>query len=328
MTRKKTKKRKKTSGFGGFFSKKKKRQKRKNSPSFMTGLKVTLTIVFLTTLIAGGAVGLIYMDAYVKTDAITKDPEGTVIIKAPAIWLDNNAEWNAWIEDILGGATFPLNKASARDISQKLESVAWFKNFRVQTKPGCIEVEAIYRQPVGLIETRDEKVYVGDDMVVMNYIPITTVPVIKIDGASSKPPESGRQWQAADAEAAVELLSWLYRMDLHFQQEKMKIDNDTAVPTTKKIPGKPLLDEIEGIDVSNFAARKSRSKPNIILRVKDGTIVRWGAAWGQANVYFEADEKKKLNRLYEYFVDHGNTLQGTARNIDLCWLEDEIPRPR
>ena len=117
-------------------------------------------------------------------------------------------------------------------------------------------------------------------------------------------------------------------MDLHFQQENGKRENAKVSLREKKIPGKPLLDEIESIDVSNFAARKNRSASNIILNVTDGTKVYWGAAWGQANVYFEADEKDKLARLYQFFMDHNNTLTGMAKYIELRWLEDSIPRPR
>jgi hypothetical protein len=116
--------------------------------------------------------------------------------------------------------------------------------------------------------------------------------------------------------------------DLHFQQENEKRDDDNSQALEKKIPGKPLLNEIESVDVSNFAARKSRSAANIVLNVVDGTKVYWGAAWGQANVYFEADEKDKLARLYQFFMDHQNGLQGAAKYIELRWPQDSIPRPR
>jgi hypothetical protein len=53
---------------------------------------------------------------------------------------------------------------------------------------------------------------------------------------------------------------------------------------------KPLLDEIESVDVSGLSARK----PNMVLNVKDGTTqINWGAAWGQAARNMEADEKEK-----------------------------------
>lgn len=327
MARKKKTTGKKTGGFGGFFSKQKKERQPKARPSFVTGLKIALTILFLTVLAAGGAIGLMYLDRYVKTAAADEIPEGTVVFKKPPIWL--NQEWKDWIEDVLGGATFPLDVHAAQAISEKLKPVAWFKEILVQTEPNCINVYAEYRQPVGLVVSKNNKVYVADDMAIMNYIPITAVPVIEIKGASSKAPEPGQVWLAEDAKAAVELLSLLYRIDQLYQQETEKQKNSKTAPGGK-IPGKPLLNEIASIDVSNFAGRKSASldKPHIILNVTDGTKVYWGAAWGQAATAFEADEKTKLDRLYQWFMEHNNTLQGTAPIIELRWLEDSIPRPR
>jgi hypothetical protein len=65
-----------------------------------------------------------------------------------------------------------------------------------------------------------------------------------------------------------------------------------------------------------------------VLNVVDGTEIYWGAAWGQANVYLEADEKEKLAMLYQFFMDHQNTLQGAAKRIELRLPQDSIPRPR
>ncbi|MHC4883264.1 MAG: hypothetical protein ACYTCV_11825 [Planctomycetota bacterium] len=321
MARKKKTTRKKTGGFGGFFSKTKKRRKTKNRPSFATGVKVALTILFLTVLVGGGAVGLIYLDRYVKAAAADEIPEGTVVFKKPPTWL--NQEWKDWIQDVLGSAAFPLDTHSAQIVSGKLKPVAWFKDLTVQTEPNGINVYAAYRRPVGLISSGKKKLYIGDDMAVMNYIPMAAIPVIEIKGASTKAPEPGQVWLAEDAKAAVELLNLLYRIDQLYQQ-------DTGTSTGGKIPEKPLLNEIDSIDVSNFAGRQSRShdKPQIVLNVKDGTKVYWGAAWGQAANAFEADEKTKLDRLYQWFMEHNNSLQGTVKIIELRWLQDSIPRPR
>ena len=328
MAKKKKTTRKKTGGFGSFFSRKKKGRQPKGRSSLITGLKIALTILFLTILVGGGAVGLIYLDRHVKTAAEYEIPEGTVVFKKPPIWL--NQEWKEWIERVLGSATFPLNTDSAQIVYDKLKSVAWFKDLSVQTEPNCINVYAEYRRPVGLVHSGNTKLYISDDMAVMNYIPMASIPVIEIKGTSSRAPEPGQVWLAEDAKAAVELLTLLYKVDQLYQQEIEKQKNGGTVAPDNTIPEKPLLNEIESIDVSNFAGRKSKSaeKAHIVLNVKDGTKVYWGAAWGQATVNFEMDEKIKLERLYQYLVDHHNTLQGSAKIIELRWLEDRIPRPQ
>ncbi len=286
--RKKTKK----GGLQSFFSKKKKkRSKRKDPASFITGLKIALSMMFLTILIAGGAIGLIYMDRYVKNaakegadDSRPETKEGSLkLIGAPA-WL--NQDWTTKLIAAAGGERFPLDQDSAQMIAERLAELSWLGNVHVNTTQEYLEVRANYRRPVGWVRSgRKQKVYLDVDMTVLEYIPVTAIPVVEIKGlASTQVPQPGQKWLADDAAAAVELLNWLYTMDLHFQQEKEKRGNDTASLLEKKIPEKPLLDEIESIDVSNFAARRSRSAPNIVLHVSDGTIGRWGAAWGQANV--------------------------------------------
>jgi len=329
--RKKTKK----GGLQSFFSKKKKkRSKRNDSASFVTGLKIVMSIMFLTILIAGGAIGLIYMDRYVNVDRYVdgagtlQPPNGSLKLINPPVWL--NQEWVDELIAAAGGKRFALDQDSAQRVAERLAGLSWLDNVQTQTTPEYLTVEADYRRPIGWVRSgRNRKVYLDIDMIVLDYIPVTTIPVIEIKGlASAKVPKPGQKWLAKDAAAAVELLNWLYTMDLHFQQEKEKRGNDTAALLEKKIPKKPLLDEIESIDVSNFAARKSRSASNLVLNVTDGTKVYWGAAWGKANVYFEADEKDKLARLYQFFMDHSNTLTGTAKYIELRWLQDSIPRPR
>ncbi|MHC4907801.1 MAG: cell division protein FtsQ/DivIB [Planctomycetota bacterium] len=294
------KKKKKKGGLKSFFSKKKKskRSKRKDSDSFVTGLKVALSIMFLTILVAGGAIGLIYMDRYVSSSAQGENGErleGSLkLIDYPA-WL--NQDWIDTLVATAGGKRFPLDQGWAQTVATRLATLSWLDNVQVQTTPEYLTVKADYRRPVGLVQWL----------------------------ASTKVPKPGQTWLADDAAAAVELLDLLYMADLHFQQEK---GSDPASSPDKKIPEKPLLNEIESIDVSNVAARKSRSAPNIILNVTDGTKVYWGAAWGQANIYFEADEKDKLARLYQFFMDHSNTLGGAAKYIELRWPQDSIPRPR
>ncbi|MBP8605597.1 MAG: hypothetical protein KBI46_07140 [Phycisphaerae bacterium] len=311
MTRKKAKS---DTGSGGFFFQKKKRRKSGTAISWVTALKITLSIMFLTLLAAGGAVGLIYLERYVKEAAAAQTPTGSLkLVNSPA-WL--NQDWIDALVKAAGGKRFELDDKSARQVARRLEQLSWLTDVRVQTTPEFLEVTAIYRRPIAIVSvSRTRKFYLDADMVVLDYIPVSAIPVIEITGlAKTNVSEPGQIWLADDAKAAVELLNWLYLMDVHFQQEQ-------------KLP-KPLIDEIISVDVSNFAARKSRSAPNIVLNVKDGTRILWGAAWGQSDVYLEASEKIKVARLYEYFIDHGYTLQGSAKNIELRWLEDSIPRPQ
>ena len=305
---KKRKTTKKGGGFSGFFSKKKKssRARSKKSPSSWSfNLKFTLAILSAVLLLTGIAVSLFYMDRYIKPDASSKQAYGSLVLAEPGIWV--NEDWKQKVQEITGKGPFLLDDNSAKDLAQKLKVLSWMDNIRVKTTPEKILVCADYRRPVALVNLGGgEKYYLDAQMVVMDYIPVTAIPTIEIKGIASPRsiPTPGNRWAAEDARAGVDLLDILYKMDLHFQQQQQM--------------EKPLLDDIESVDVSNFAARKSNSAPHIFLNVTDGTTrVFWGAAWGQAARYLEQDEKDKLADLYQFFMDNNNSLQGKAKYIEL-----------
>ncbi|MHC5083715.1 MAG: hypothetical protein ACYTET_07225, partial [Planctomycetota bacterium] len=283
-------------------------------PVIPTTVAVLATIIFLTILFAGGAIGFIYLDQFVQRTTQTETPYGSLLITKPA-WVEQ--PWIDKMVDVAGGSLLPLQKDTAETVTMKLETLSWLDNVVVQTTPKHVTVKADYRKPVGLIKpTRNRQYYLDVDAVVLDYIPVTTLPVIEIKGvaATGTIPDPGYAWAAEDAQAAVILLDLLATMDANFiKQDKMD---------------KPLLDEIVSVDVSNFAARKSRSKPHIILNVNDGTIVNWGAACFEESRYLEANIKEKLADLYQHFMDHNNSLQGSAKYIELRHPEDGIPRPQ
>jgi hypothetical protein len=297
-----------------YFSKKKKPRKSKTASSWMSVLKIVLVIMFLTLLVAGGSVGMVYLDEHIKTLVSKQKPDGSLHLIAAPPWL--NQELEDMLVKTAGGRRFPLNDSSAQMVAERLSRFSWLDNVRVQTTPDYINVTAEYRRPLGMVKgNRERKVYLDSQMRVLDYLPLTAIPIPEIKGLSSlQIPEAGLTWKAEDAGAAIELLDLLNKMDLYFINLN-KIKN-------------PLLSEVESIDISNFAARQSKTAPIIVLNIKDGTKIYWGAPWGQAAVYLEADDKIKLTRLYETYISYNNSLQVAekVKFIELRWLEDAIPR--
>lgn len=309
------KKKNKESFLSRFFSKKKKTRKGKKSASWVHALKIVLAVMFVTVLVAGGSVGMIYLDGHIKALAAQQKPDGSLHFIAPPAW--HNQELIDAMVKAAGGERFPLDAESAEMVAERLSRFSWLANVRAQTTPNYIDVTADYRRPVACVKAgRGRVLYLDHEMRVLDYLPLSTIPIPEIQGlASLHVPEPGLVWKAEDAAAAVELLDLFNKMDLYFLGSK-KID-------------KPLVSDIESIDVSNFAARRSRSAPNIVLNVKDGTKIYWGASWGRAAEFVEADDKVKLARLYETFVSYNHSLQvqDKVKFIDLTWLDD-TPRPR
>lgn len=299
-----------------FFAKKKKPRKSKSSSRLVSALKVMLLVMFLTSLVAGGSIGMIYLDRHIKMLASQQKPDGSLHFIAPPLWLNQDLQ-DAMVMTA-GGERFPLNEHSAQTVAERLSRFSWLDNVRVQTTPQYIDVTADYRRPIGLVQDRrGRKAYLDGQMRVLDYLPLTAIAIPEIKGlASTQIPEAGLVWKAEDAQAAIELLDLLNKMDLFFSN-KGQIE-------------RPLLGEVESIDISNFASRQSKSAPIIVLNIKDGTKVYWGAPWGKAALYMEADDKVKLTRLYETYIGYNNSLQAydKVKIIELRWLEDAIPRLR
>lgn len=309
MAKKKTTKK---GGLLSFFSKKKSgRSSKKKQPTLSSGVKIAASIIAVTIIAAGGAIGLIYMDRSVRQTAIQNIPLVTPVLVGRPDWIANQQVWIDKLTETLGGDAFAPTEATALLLKQRLETLSWMTRITVQTTPTEIKIFADYRQPVGLVDLgRNGKYYLDKDVTVLEYLPISSVPVIEITGieAVKSIPAPGNPWRVDDAAAAVQILDYLYRCDLAYMDEK-RIQ-------------KPLLNEIVSIDVENFDGRKSSSpdRAHIGLKVKDGTLVKWGAAIEKESVNFEAKTEIKRKRLYQHFIDHGNSLQGSAKYIELRQL--------
>jgi hypothetical protein len=91
-------------------------------------------------------------------------------------------------------------------------------------------------------------------------------------------------------------------------------------------PNKPLLYDIDRIDVSNFTGRKNSRLPHIVLYTRDDTEVIWGAEFGRWQRYLEATDEEKLAKLYAYYKEYGS-LSGGVKYINLRDPQDNIPQP-
>jgi hypothetical protein len=152
---------------------------------------------------------------------------------------------------------------------------------------------------------------VDAEQIVLDFVPMPHLPVVEITGLSPtrKTPPLGEMLQDDALDAAITILDRLDRMDNR---------SDT--------PDKPLLYEINRIDVSNFNVGKNSKRPHILLYAKDDTEIIWGAEFGTWQRYLESTDEQKLAKLYSYYKENG-TLSGSAKYINLCDPQDDIPRP-
>jgi hypothetical protein len=221
-----------------------------------------------------------------------------------------SGELQAKILAAAGGQTFRLDEDAAQLVAENLASAVWLDEVKVQTTHDRLRIEGRWRRPLALVKSGLHKFYVDTELVVLDFVPVPHLPIVTITGLSliTKTPPLGKVWQRDDLAAAVTILDQLNQMDKFIT------------------PDKPLLYEIDSIDVSNFEGREAARLPHIVLYAKDNTEIIWGAEVGMWHRHFEAKDEDKLANLYGFYKENG-TLLNVAKYINLRDPQDNIPLP-
>ena len=306
MARRKRKKSKtkRISFRAGSLRKKKKQETGWFGPRLINILKVLVVICVL----AGIVVGFVFLEKYVKKTV--PGPQESVRLELANVpeWV--SGELQAKIFATAGGETFRLDEDAAQLVAENLASAVWLDEVKVETKHDRLRIEGRWRRPLALVKSGLHQFYVDAELVVLDFVPVPRLPIVKITGLSliTKTPPLGKVWQREDLAAAVAILEILDRRD--------KIEASQ----------KPLLSEIDRIDVTNFNGRADARFPHIVLYAKDNTEIIWGAEVGKWQRYLESTDEDKLAKLYSYYKEYG-TLLNVAKYINLRDPQDNIPLP-
>jgi hypothetical protein len=247
------------------------------------------------------------MEGYVRTDRPASGA-GRVTLVDPPGWVGEDLRQRV-VDAAVSAQPVSLSE-KAFSIQQNIESsVPWLTAVKVQTAHDGVIVAGVWRRPLATIRTGSRIFYVDADRVVLDYVPVPSLPVAAVTGLAPYPvPQTGAVLEAEDLAAAVELLAGFARMD--------------ALVTADK----PLLDEIDNIDMSNFNGRMGLHEPHIVLYAKDKTRIIWGAELGCWQRYLEAPDEDKLARLYNYYKQFGSLLDG-VKYIDLRSPQGSVKQP-
>jgi hypothetical protein len=257
-------------------------------------------------LIAVGCVIFYLAERYVKSS----EPTATgplELVDVPG-WVSGELKMRA--SESAGGKSFRLDEEAALVAAENLARFSWLEKVQVRTTHDRLLVTGEWRRPLGLVKHGLESFYVDAELIVLDYVDVPKLPVVRINGLSviTKMPPPGQVWQADDLSAAVDILVKLSQMD------------------AKVTPDKPLLYEIESIDMSNFNGREDSRAPHIVLYAKDRTEIIWGAEFGTWQRYLEAPDDEKLAKLYSYYQEYGSLLNG-AKYINLRDPQEAVHTP-
>jgi hypothetical protein len=305
--RKRTKQKTKRISFKLGASKRKKQPKRIHRPSLANTLKTLATVCVL----AAAGIGFIFLEKYVKKTApVPQSPAALELVDVP-VWVNEPLKEKIYAAAGAYDENLKLDETAAQSVQQNIETqVAWLDEVKVQTTHDRLLIKARWRKPLALVKLGRHRFYVDANLVVLDFVPMPNLPLVEIKGlsAATKVSPPGEIWQCDDLAAGVTILTKLDQMD------------------KSVTPDKPLLYEINSVDVRNFNGRKNSRSPHIILHTKDDTKIIWGAEFGTWQKYLEATDEEKLAKLYGYYKEHGS-LSGGVKYINLRNPQDNIPQP-
>ena len=288
--------------------KKKKQKIDFHMPSLPTVLKVGAIVCVLI----GVAVGFVFLEKYIeRTNPLAGKTLPVELVDVPD-WVTEPLKEKIYAAAQPYGEDLTIDENTASSVQQNIETLtAWLRQVKVQVTHDTIRISGRWRKPLALVKRGLQSFYVDEKLVVMDFVPMPNLPIVKVKGLSiaTRPPVPGDIWQGDDdLAAAVAVLARLRKMDKLIS------------------PDKPLLDEIDRIDVSNFNGRENNRFPHIVLYTKDNTEIIWGAEIGTWQRHLEATDEEKLTNLYAYYEEHGSLLGG-ARYINLQYSQVNVSLP-
>jgi hypothetical protein len=265
----------------------------------------------LKILLAFGLTGLI-LAVFVLCERFvnSEQPHGTgpLIFENMPKWVDE-ALLSEVYAAIGGSRTFQLDENMASLVVEGLDAVAWLDQVEARVTHRDIKVHAQWRKPLARVKTASTEFYVDTDGVVLDPIALD-LPIVTIQGVRVRQaPAAGTVLEKDDLFAALGLIFVLDQMD--------KLE----------CPGKPLLAEIDRVDITNFQGRDNLGDPHIVLVTKDETPIHWGAELKAGGTYLEQTDRTKLASLYTYYKECGTLLGENAKYINLRDSRREIPLP-
>jgi hypothetical protein len=230
-----------------------------------------------------------------------------------------------WMSDYLAeqiAATVPKNSSSAFDHDllvatvKKLQCNPWVAKVNQVRRvygqaPGdTLEVDCDFRSPIALVKWGDSYWLVDNDGVVLpekfSKVNLEKITVGRdgrtsfriVQGVHMAPPESGKKWLGPDLAAGLDLVKLFY--------------------------GKLYLDEITGIDVSNFGGRVRRADPQLVLQTRYGSQIWWGRPLNTKDFFVEVSPARKLEILRAVVQQHGR-IDASQAYVDVRYDDFLVP---
>jgi hypothetical protein len=176
------------------------------------------------------------------------------------------------------------------------DTAPWVRNVKsvrrvYESGPGdTIEIDCDFRAPVALVKWELYYWLIDGDGILLpeQYTANDLRKVMYdgdklslriIEGVGAAPPDSGKKWQGQDLASGIDMVKLLY--------------------------GKPYADEVERIDVTNFAGRQNPNEAQLVLITRYQTQVRWGRPVNAKDYFVEVSPAQKLEYMAKIVQQFG-----------------------
>lgn len=169
--------------------------------------------------------------------------------------------------------------------------------------PGdVLEIDCDFRSPIALVKWENyywlidadgvllPEQYTASDVRKVMYDKSGQICLRILEGVATAPPESGRKWQGSDLAAGIDLAKLLY--------------------------GKTYTNEVERIDITNFAGRKDPREAQLVCITRFNTEVRWGRPVFAKDYFVEVSPAQKLQYM-EKIVQQFGRVDARHSAVDL-----------
>ena len=274
-------------------------------------IRRTALHVGLAAFLVGGVAWLVgYLRTTVAQTAAAALPE------PPKVVFANRPPWMSdFLATELAEVCRPNGNPSVFDrdalvrINGRLKSNPWIAKVRQvrrlygQAAGDTIEVDCDFRAPMALVRGGRDEVgrdvywfvdakgvrlperFVAADLPKVLYSADGKVNVRVIEGVRNPPPSvAGQAWTGDDLAAGLEL--------------------------AEKLNGQAFAQEIERVDVSNYAGRVEPREAYLVLRTRRNTEGRWGRPWGASDWFVEIKPEVKFDTLRRMVARYGRVDAG------------------
>ncbi len=251
-----------------------------------------------------------------KVDKQTAPP--TIVFKDRPAWMSDVlfAQIAAGIAPDKARSTFDHDLLV--ETVEKLKSNPWVATVRevrrgfTKTAGDTLEIDADFRTPAALVRWGEYYSLVdGKGVKLPEQYPRNMatrivhgadgrVNIRVIEGVYNPPPEPGKQWRGEDIQAGLQMVKLLH--DEPFAQDVLKVN------------------------VENVNRRISAKDPQIVLKTRYGTEVRWGRPIAATDFFMEVSPDQKLSSLRQIFAQYGR-IDAKQPWLDLRFDKITYPTP-